>query len=78
MTQILHQKGALATAEIDQITLEEATKWHPLAFVLWGGNARSRAERLRNLGWRPEAKSVWDVMGEIADDEIKRFEEARY
>ena len=78
MTKILHAKGAISTAEIDKISVDEAKKLHPFAFVLWGGNARSRAERLRMLGWQPKEKSVWDLMEEIADDEIARFRERRY
>lgn len=77
MTRILYEKGAIPSAEIDKISVDEAHKVHPLAFILWGGNARSRAESLRKLGWRPEAKSAWDMMEEVAVDEIARFEEGR-
>ncbi len=78
LAKILYQKGAIQSAEIDKISIEDAKKLHPFSFVLWGGNARSRAERLRKLGWQPKAKSVWDWMETIVDDEIARFKEGRY
>lgn len=39
---------------------------------------RSRAERLRGLGWRPKEKNMWEMMEEIADDEMARLREGRY
>lgn len=68
------ERGFKVDAEVEQLTVEEAVKVHPWAPLIWGGNARSRAERLRGLGWKPVAPSLKESLGEIVDVEIKAFE----
>jgi hypothetical protein len=58
LAQLLHAQGKIASSVVDQLTVEEATKVHWWAPVLWGGNSRSRASRIRTLGWRPDATTV--------------------
>lgn len=53
LAQILHSQGKITTSDVDPIPVDEALKFHPWAPVLWGGNCRSRASRLRTLGWKP-------------------------
>ncbi|KFY81471.1 hypothetical protein V500_11382 [Pseudogymnoascus sp. VKM F-4518 (FW-2643)] len=71
---VLAERGIKISAEVDHLTVEEATKLHPWASMLWGSNARSRAERLRGLGWKPVAPSLKESLGEIVDVEIKALE----
>ena len=73
MTKLLHAKGAIASTSIDKISGEEAGKYHPWAPILWGGNARSRAQRLREIGREAKEKSVWEEMEVVVDNEIERF-----
>lgn len=68
------ERGIKVSAEVEQLTVEDAASLHPWAPVLWGGNARSRAERLRGLGWKPVAPSLKESLGEIVDVEIRAFE----
>jgi len=42
--------------------------------VLWGGNCRSRAERIRELGWVPKGADLASSLEEMVDVEIKTFE----
>ncbi|RLL99782.1 hypothetical protein CFD26_106916 [Aspergillus turcosus] len=58
LAEILHSQGKITTSDVDQLPVDEATKFHPWAPVLWGGNCRSRASRLRTLGWKPTVTTV--------------------
>ena len=51
ISQITKEFGHIESADVDQLSVDEASKFHPWAPVLWGGNCRSRATRLRSLGW---------------------------
>lgn len=70
VTQIAQEKGKLAAADIEPLAVEDALKFHPWAPVLWGGNCRSRASRLRALGWKPEGPSLWEAIPNIVEFEI--------
>ncbi|KAJ5107200.1 hypothetical protein N7456_003875 [Penicillium angulare] len=72
VTELAHKQGKLATAEVEELTVEDAVKFHPWAPVLWGGNCRSRASRLRALGWKPEGPTVWETLPSIVDFEIRK------
>ncbi|KFY53437.1 hypothetical protein V496_07592 [Pseudogymnoascus sp. VKM F-4515 (FW-2607)] len=71
---VVAERGIKVSAEVEQFTVEDVAKVHPWAPLLWGGNARSRAERLRGLGWKPVAPSLKESLGEIVDVEIKALE----
>ncbi|PYH38802.1 2-deoxyglucose-6-phosphate phosphatase [Aspergillus neoniger CBS 115656] len=71
VTQIAHESGKLVTADIETLAVEDAIKFHPWAPVLWGGNCRSRASRLRALGWKPEGPSLWEAIPSIVEFEIR-------
>lgn len=47
--QVPKSKGRNPHSDVDMISVEEASNYHPAAFILQGGNASSRAERLRKL-----------------------------
>jgi hypothetical protein len=67
----LHGKGAIKSAEVERMPLEEASSHHPWAGLIWGGNCRSRGERLRNLGWKPTGPGLYDSLPTMMDEEIK-------
>ena len=56
---------------MDQLSVEEASAFHPWAPVLWGGNARSRADRLRQLGWKPKAGQLSENLPAMIAEEEK-------
>lgn len=62
--------GAIKSAEIDAIDTESASKWHPWAPLLWGGNCRSRSDRLRALGWKPTGPTIYESIPEMVSFEI--------
>jgi hypothetical protein len=65
LAQVLHADSKIPSSDIDHLSVEEATKLHPLAPVLWGGNCRSRASRLRALGWKPNVTTVSSSLPEM-------------
>ena len=43
----------LGFKEVERVPVEVATEIHPFGPLMWGCGARFRADKLRNLGWRP-------------------------
>jgi nucleoside-diphosphate-sugar epimerase len=70
IAKIAHGRGAILTADIDQLDVAEASKVHPWAPLLWGGNCRSRADRLRSLGWKPAGPTIYESLPAMVDFEI--------
>lgn len=71
IAKVVAERGVKVGADVEQLTVEAVAALHPWAPLLWGGNARSRATRLRSLGWSPLAPSLKENLGEIVDVEIK-------
>ncbi|KAJ5352699.1 hypothetical protein N7452_001673 [Penicillium brevicompactum] len=70
ISQIAKELGAIETAEVDQLSVDEASKFHPWAPVLWGGNCRSRATRLQSLGWKPQGPTVFEALPDMVKAEL--------
>ncbi|RDW91574.1 hypothetical protein BP5796_02739 [Coleophoma crateriformis] len=68
----LSAKGAIPTAEVDKVPVEDASAYHPWAPLLWGGNSRVRADRLRALGWGPKHLDILASVPEMVAQEIKK------
>ncbi|KFY81989.1 hypothetical protein V500_10923 [Pseudogymnoascus sp. VKM F-4518 (FW-2643)] len=71
LAKIAQQKGAIKTAEVEKLSVEDAIAVHPWAPLLWGGNCRSRGDRIRALGWKPSARKIEEYLPEMVDFEIK-------
>jgi nucleoside-diphosphate-sugar epimerase len=69
IAEILNEKKQLETPDVDQLSVDEASKLHPWAPVLWGGNCRSRASRLRSLGWKPTGPTVAKCLPSMIESE---------
>ncbi|CAJ2512916.1 Uu.00g010350.m01.CDS01 [Anthostomella pinea] len=64
-------QGTIETAELDNLTAEEADKVYPVA-RFWGGNFRVQATRLRSLGWEPKYPSAVETsMAEMGPGQQK-------
>lgn len=61
----LFEKGEIKTLESDSLTAEDASGLHPWASLMWGMNMRSRASRLRSLGWTPKYPRALDTISEL-------------
>lgn len=71
IAKIAHQKGAIKSAEVEKLSVEDAVAAHPWAPLLWGGNCRSRGNRIRALGWKPSNRKIEEYLPEMVDFEIK-------
>lgn len=69
IAKILNEQKQLETPDVDQLLVDEASKLHPWAPVLWGGNCRSRASRIRSLGWNPTGPTVAECLPSMIKDE---------
>ncbi|KAL2867466.1 NAD(P)-binding protein [Aspergillus lucknowensis] len=62
----LKELGKLETDTVDELTVAQATEIHPYAGLLWGASCRSRADRLKALGWTPKETDWKILMEEVA------------
>jgi nucleoside-diphosphate-sugar epimerase len=74
ITEIAHEKKLIDTNEIDTITTDDADKLLPMGSYLWGTNSRCKAQRASKLlGWKPQEKSLMDLLPEIVEGEAKKL-----
>jgi hypothetical protein len=72
IAKIAKQKGLIETSDIDNLSIQEADKLHPVGSYLWGMNSRCKAIRANKLfGWTPKEKSLFDVLPDIVDIEAR-------
>lgn len=60
----LHSQGYVSDTDVDSLDERGVAKiweWGP---KFWGSSSRSRADRLRALGWRPSGITEEDTIGE--------------
>jgi hypothetical protein len=77
ITKIAHASGLIQTATVDKLSVEETTLLHPWGAILWGGNSRGSAERLKTLGWKTSGKRVADSLPAMVDFEANAEEGQR-
>ncbi|KAH6662798.1 hypothetical protein B0J14DRAFT_610217 [Halenospora varia] len=74
VVKLLRLRGLLESEEVDELTVEQAREVHPWAESLWGGNSRSKGDRMRALGWEGRGKSVWECLEETVAVAVGKFE----
>jgi len=65
------EQGLIKSAEVDKLSVEDASAQHPWAPLIWGGNCRSRADRLRSLGWKPQGPTLYESLPAMINEEVK-------
>ncbi|KAI9754560.1 MAG: peroxisome- protein [Chaenotheca gracillima] len=70
-TKVLQQKSHISTADVEGLPEDEINKIQPFGAVLWGGNSRGKAQRIRALGWKPHAPDVYSTLAGTVDAHIK-------
>jgi hypothetical protein len=73
IAKIMFSQELLKTAEVDKLSVADASDLHPWASLIWGGNCRARADRLRNLGWKATGPVLLDSLTPMIAEEVKRF-----
>jgi hypothetical protein len=71
IAKILHEQGIIKSDEVDKLSVEDASAVHPWAPLLWGGNCRSSADRLRGLGWKPSGPTLYHSLPAMIEQEVK-------
>jgi hypothetical protein len=71
MSKIMADKDLIKTAEVDNVSVAEASALHPWAPLIWGGNARSRASRFQKLRWKPRGPSLFESLPLMIDEEVR-------
>jgi len=67
------EKGLIESADIDNISPEEADKLAPSGSYLWGTNSRCRSIRANKLfGWTPKQKTLPELLPRIVEVEAER------
>lgn len=72
VAKIAQEKVLLKSDQVDKLSVEEGTKMHPRAPILWGGNARGTGERLKKLRWRSDGRSLFDSLPQMIDVEVAK------
>ncbi|KAH7161141.1 hypothetical protein EDB81DRAFT_783874 [Dactylonectria macrodidyma] len=69
-----HDKGYIATAEVESLVSPEVDALLPAAAVLFGSNARSKARRgTELLGWKPAGEGLEAEIPRAVEEEAKRL-----
>lgn len=71
ISKIMADQGLIKTAELDKLSVADASAQHPWAPLIWGGNARSRSDRLHKLGWKPSGPGLYDSLPAMINEEAK-------
>jgi len=71
ISNIMAEEGLIKSAEVDKLAVEEASILHPWAPLIWGGNCRSRSDRLRNLGWKPQGPGLYETLPAMINEEAR-------
>ncbi|KZW01417.1 NAD(P)-binding protein [Exidia glandulosa HHB12029] len=74
VTNFFHDKGLYPSAQLESLSLAEAVKLHPWAFVI-AKNTPMKAERARAVGWKP--LHVESVVPHIAEGLEPAFVQAQ-
>lgn len=70
----LFKLGAINSVKIDHIDEEHATRLHSYGILLWGSSMRSKAQKLKDLGWTPKHPDWKDLVRRAARVEWQAFQ----
>ncbi|KAG4443227.1 hypothetical protein IFR05_001270 [Cadophora sp. M221] len=62
----MYKRGVIPTAEVDVLSEEEVVEIHPWGLIVFATNMRTRASRLRGLGWVPKQPGVLETVSGLA------------
>jgi len=71
MSKFMADKGLIKTGEVDKLSVTDASALHPWAPLIWGGNARSRSDRIHQLGWKPRGAGLFEGLPSMIMEESK-------
>jgi hypothetical protein len=71
VSKIAADEGLIKTSAVDKLSVADAATQHPWAPLIWGGNCRSRSDRLHNLGWKPYGPSLFESLPSMIKEEAR-------
>lgn len=74
IAQELHKIGAIQSKDVDHLNEKQALSLHPYGLYLWGSSMRSRAQKLKDLGWRPKDPDCRELLRRLARVEWESFQ----
>jgi len=75
--KVLKRLGAIKTSDLVSISPQKSLEVNDVAMLLWGSSMRTRADKLRKLGWRPKAEDWMPFVEELARVEFEARRLAR-
>lgn len=67
----LSKLGAIQTSSVVSISPQQSMKLNDWAVLLWGSGMRTRADKLRALGWKPKTEDWVPFVVEMAKVEVE-------
>ncbi|CZT09181.1 related to nucleoside-diphosphate-sugar epimerase [Rhynchosporium graminicola] len=71
VAKIAFSQGLIPTAQVDKLSVADASALHPWAPLIWGGNCRSRSDRIEKLGWKANGPNFQDSLSAMIAAEFK-------
>lgn len=76
--RVLKKLGAIQTSDLVSITPQQSLELNNLAILLWGSGMRTRADKLRALGWKPKTEDWVPFVTEMAKVEFEARKASRH
>ncbi|KAG4411878.1 hypothetical protein IFR04_014995 [Cadophora malorum] len=71
VSKIAFDQGLIKTSDVDKLSLADASALHPWAPLIWGGNCRSRSDRIEKLGWKAKGPLFQESLSAMIAEEVK-------
>ncbi|KAH7407981.1 hypothetical protein BKA64DRAFT_693998 [Cadophora sp. MPI-SDFR-AT-0126] len=71
VSKIAFDQGLIKTSDVDKLSLADASALHPWAPLIWGGNCRSRSDRIEKLGWKAKRPLFQESLPAMIAEEVK-------
>jgi len=71
VSKIAFDQGLIKTAQVDKLSVADASALHPWAPLIWGGNCRSRSDRIEKLGWKAKGSLFEESLPAMIAAEVK-------
>lgn len=71
VSKIAFDRGLIQSVEIDKLSVADASALHPWAPLIWGGNCRSRSDRIEKLGWKAQGPLFPASLPAMIDAEVE-------
>ncbi|KAH6722627.1 hypothetical protein DL95DRAFT_366455 [Leptodontidium sp. 2 PMI_412] len=71
VSKIASDQGLMSSTAVDKLSVADASALHPWAPLIWGGNCRSRSDRIEKLGWKAKGPRFQESLPAMIAAEVK-------